>query len=102
MGEARKGVSKWLKGDQREVNLVMPRPQFTLRALLVAMLVVAAFFGGVRFERERRNREDDEGAMAAKPGVITLKPPFVRVYPVVRADGETIWVTEQPDNKSSD
>ena len=25
----------------------MPRPQFTLRALLVAMLVVAAFFGGM-------------------------------------------------------
>jgi hypothetical protein len=24
----------------------MPRPQFTLRALLVAMLVVGAFFGG--------------------------------------------------------
>jgi hypothetical protein len=24
----------------------MPRPQFTLRALLAAMLVVAAFFGG--------------------------------------------------------
>ena len=25
----------------------MPRPQFTLRSLLVAMLVVAAFFGGI-------------------------------------------------------
>ncbi|HWB08278.1 MAG TPA: hypothetical protein VG826_03600 [Pirellulales bacterium] len=25
----------------------MPRPQFTLRALLVAMLVVAAFLGGM-------------------------------------------------------
>ena len=37
----------------------MPRPQFTLRALLVAMLVVAAFFGGIRFERERRRREDE-------------------------------------------
>jgi hypothetical protein len=36
----------------------MPRPQFTLRALLLAMLVVAAFFGGVRFERERRRRAD--------------------------------------------
>ena len=31
---------------------------FSLRALLVAMLVVAAFFAGVRFERERRRRED--------------------------------------------
>jgi hypothetical protein len=34
------------------------RFQFSLRALLVAMLVVAAFFGGIRFERERRRRED--------------------------------------------
>jgi hypothetical protein len=36
----------------------MPRPHFTLRVLLVAMLVVAAFLGGVRFERERRRRAD--------------------------------------------
>ena len=37
----------------------VPRPQFTLRALLVTMLVVAAFFGGIRFERERRRRADE-------------------------------------------
>jgi hypothetical protein len=30
----------------------MPRPQFTLRALLVAMLVVAAFFGGMALQRQ--------------------------------------------------
>lgn len=30
----------------------MPRPQSILRALLVLMLAVACFFGGVRFERE--------------------------------------------------
>jgi hypothetical protein len=30
----------------------MPRPQFTLRALLVAMLVVAAFFGGMAVQRQ--------------------------------------------------
>jgi hypothetical protein len=30
----------------------MPRPQFTLRALLVTMLVVAAFFGGMAMQRE--------------------------------------------------
>jgi hypothetical protein len=29
----------------------MPRPQFTLRALLVAMLVVAAFCGGTAWRR---------------------------------------------------
>jgi CheY-like chemotaxis protein len=34
----------------------MPRPQFTFRALLVAMLVVACWFGGIWFERERRRR----------------------------------------------
>lgn len=31
----------------------MPRPQFTLRALLVAMLIVAAFFGGMAVQRQR-------------------------------------------------
>ncbi|HVX13511.1 MAG TPA: hypothetical protein VHC22_20165 [Pirellulales bacterium] len=34
----------------------MPRPQFTLRALLVAMLAVGCFLGGIHFERERRRR----------------------------------------------
>jgi hypothetical protein len=37
---------------------MMPRPQFTLRALLVLMLAAGCFFGGMRFERERR-REDE-------------------------------------------
>ena len=32
--------------------MTIPRPQFTLRALLVAMLVVAAFFGGMAVQRE--------------------------------------------------
>ncbi|HWB07913.1 MAG TPA: hypothetical protein VG826_01625 [Pirellulales bacterium] len=35
----------------------MPSPQFTLRALLVAIAIVGAFFGGVQFGRiegERR------------------------------------------------
>ena len=30
----------------------MPRPQFTLRSLLVAMLVVWAFFAGAAWQRE--------------------------------------------------
>jgi hypothetical protein len=29
---------------------MMPRPQFTLRALLMAMLVVAAFFAGMALQ----------------------------------------------------
>lgn len=34
----------------------MPRPQFTLRALLVAMLVMAAFFAGVRVGAKREQQ----------------------------------------------
>lgn len=45
----------------------MPRPQFTLRALLVAMLVVAAFLGGLQFGQRRekqRRRLQEEGELA--------------------------------------
>lgn len=52
----------------------MPHPQFTLRALLVLMLAVACFFGGVRFERERRRKEAEAAAK---------REHAVRVYPVV-------------------
>lgn len=45
----------------------MRRPQFTLRAVLVLMLAVACFFGGVRFERERRRRADDAAAQVLEP-----------------------------------
>lgn len=37
----------------------MPRLQFMLRTLLVAMLVVGAFIAGMAFERERRRRADE-------------------------------------------
>ena len=40
----------------------MPRPQFNLRALLVLMLAVACFLGGIRFERERRRGVDKAAA----------------------------------------
>lgn len=42
----------------------MPRFQFSLRDVLWLVLVVAAFFGGIHFERERKRR-DDEAARAA-------------------------------------
>lgn len=35
-------------------NSLMPRPRFTIRALLMVMLVVAAFFGGIHFEQRRK------------------------------------------------
>ncbi|HVX10889.1 MAG TPA: hypothetical protein VHC22_06895 [Pirellulales bacterium] len=37
----------------------MPRPQFTLRALLVAVLVVGAFLGGIYFEHGRKIAKRD-------------------------------------------
>ncbi|HVX12444.1 MAG TPA: hypothetical protein VHC22_14775 [Pirellulales bacterium] len=43
----------------------MPRPQFTLRALLLAMLVVGAFLGGMvlqhRLEAPVARTEPDDG-----------------------------------------
>lgn len=41
------------------------RFQFSLRALLIAMLCAAFFFGGIRFERERRRRADEAAANAS-------------------------------------
>ena len=37
----------------------MPRPQVTLQALLILLLAVGCFFGGIRLERERQRREDE-------------------------------------------
>lgn len=43
----------------------MPRRfQFSVRALLVAMLVVGAFFGGIQWERARRRRENEQAQKA--------------------------------------
>jgi hypothetical protein len=50
--------------------MTMSRPQFTLRSLLVAMLVVGAFCGGIAFERERQRRRD--GAKQTVPGFMEL------------------------------
>jgi hypothetical protein len=38
----------------------MPRPQFSIRTLLWLTLVVAAFLGGMLFERKRLDREELE------------------------------------------
>ncbi|HVX14461.1 MAG TPA: hypothetical protein VHC22_24960 [Pirellulales bacterium] len=45
----------------------MRRPQFSVRTLLVAMLLVAAFFGGIhRGIHIGRQRQRDDDALAAK------------------------------------
>ena len=48
----------------------MPRHQFTLRALLVLMFGAACFFGGIRFERDRRRLAEEAAASAAKRSTI--------------------------------
>jgi hypothetical protein len=56
----------------------MRHSQFTLRALQVAMLAAGSFFGGIRFERERRRRADEKSA---------TEPEF---KPIRRATGQTL------------
>lgn len=54
----------------------MRRPQFTVRALLILTLAVACFFGGIRFERERRRMADARQleAMSLRPQLPPLRP----------------------------
>ncbi len=42
------------------------RFQFSLRALMMATLIVATFFAGIHFERARRRRADETAAQAAQ------------------------------------
>lgn len=62
----------------------MRRPQFSIRALLILMLVVGAFFGGIKFERERRIREEraSQAPVAATPSMASpYGPPGTIVQP---------------------
>ncbi|HWB11675.1 MAG TPA: hypothetical protein VG826_20760 [Pirellulales bacterium] len=52
----------------------MPRPQFTLRALLVAMLVVGAFFGRMAFQAKiEAKRRADEGELFLDSWLETMR-----------------------------
>jgi hypothetical protein len=63
----------------------MSRPQFTLRTLLVLLLAVGCFFGGIRFERERQRREDEVAKKASWLG---------KVYPMDGAHGALYGLME--------
>lgn len=59
--------------DQRANNNPMPRPQFTLRSLLVAMLVVAAFLGGMAVQEGiEAGRRAGRGSRIAVPVTKTM------------------------------
>ncbi len=58
----------------------MSRPQFTIGALLVLLLAVACFFGGIQVERERQRRADEAAALAAHHAVSAVA--LVRYYQV--------------------
>jgi hypothetical protein len=45
--------------ESGRIDHMSRRFQFSLRWLFVAMMAVACFFGGIRFERERRRRENE-------------------------------------------
>lgn len=62
----------------------MSRPQFTIRAMLVAMLVVAAFFGGIRFERERLRLAAEA---AARHDAVKIYPLLGHARLITRPDG---------------
>jgi hypothetical protein len=67
----------------------MPRPQFTLRALLVAMLVVAAFFGGMAVQRRA-----DAPFMAAPSPVATGSGGYIHM--TLRLGDGTEWYRDVP------
>lgn len=68
----------------------MRRPQFSIRALLALMLAVACFFGGVRFERERRQRADEAAALAANKAR-TIDPPSIYASPSIGSSQARIF-----------
>lgn len=72
--------------------------QFSVRAMLILMFGVACFFGGVRFERERRRREDAKAAplpvLAPIPAVV---PYFGHIQSQLRPDPSPIPRHEFPE-----
>jgi hypothetical protein len=58
--------------------------KINIQALLVLLLAVACFFGGVRFEREWRRRADEAAALAAKEATsLGIEPNVVIDIPII-------------------
>ena len=80
--------------------IFMPRPQFTVRTLLVTMLVVAAFFGGMAVQRHRGEpmiMTAPRQAGSQDPYWQTLvMPDGTKWHRLVGQDGATSPVSELP------
>jgi hypothetical protein len=74
----------------------MPRPQFTLRALLMAMLVVAAFFGGMAWQK----RLDKPDSVLMRVRVSGGPLPEGRGETIVLGDGTTWYQMPSDDGVS--
>lgn len=79
----------------------MRRPQFTLRALLVAMLVVAAFFGGMAVQKQL-----DESEWISKGHPASEMLTYEAALQIIRLPDGTQWQRriwgkreEQPSEK---
>jgi len=60
----------------------MPRPQFSIRTLLWLALVVAAFLGGIMFEKDRFRRSDryyDQVRRPRRSKIVVLYDPITGV-----------------------
>jgi hypothetical protein len=74
----------------------MPRPQFTLRALLVAMLVVGAFFGGFLAGADWQKRSHKEASrptiLATETSTLQGADGITNVYvKEIWSDGSVTW-----------
>ena len=58
------------------VVITMSRPPFSIRTLLWLTLVVAAFFGGALFERQRATREPESPFYAPHEANQSTSPAF--------------------------
>jgi hypothetical protein len=63
----------------------MLRPQFSIRTLLWLTLVVAAFLGGILFEKERYRRSDEYYEQPRRP----FRGPFELFDPNAPISGES-------------
>lgn len=83
----------WSRLAPATPKMAMPHPQFSLQALLVAMLIVAVFFGGMALQRRRDTPVFVEYPTSDSDAVLVPRDPPATM---TRSDGSTwLLLTEQ-------